>query len=193
MKPILAASLINCHAVGMDSIVFKESSPMIRAFVARPDHTLWRNTSHMDRQFSVAIHQHRQDITMVPIFGEICNVFFAGGNRDCFLYSYEYDSKILDGKGGFRSVPEEITVGLKMEPLRVPKFLRGEVFHSVYLPQGQTAAWLICEGAPNEKYDSCCFTNDKELQKADFSMLYQPMTQARLDEDIALLAGLGDN
>ena len=189
MKPSLELSLINCHAVGMDSIVFKESSPMIRAFVARPDHTLWRNTPQMDRLFSVAIHQHRQDITMVPVCGEICNVFFAGGDRSCFLYSYEYDSKILDGKGGFRSVSKEITVGLKMEPLRVPKFLRGEVFHSVYVPQGTTAAWLICEGAPNQKYDSCCFTNDKALEKADFSALYQPMTAERLAEDMAILSG----
>jgi hypothetical protein len=189
MKPSLKMSLINCHAVGMDSIVFKESSPMIRAFVARPDHTLWRNMPHLEYSFSVAIHQHRQDITMVPIFGEICNVLFTGVSRDKLLHAYEYDSQILGGKGGFRRVPKEVTVGLKMEPLRFPKFMRGDIFHSVYVPQGKAAAWLICEGAPNQKYDSVCYTNDAELEQADFSALYQPMTEARLAEDIALITG----
>jgi hypothetical protein len=189
MKPILSASLINCHAMGMDSIVFKESAPMVRAFITRPDHTLWRNTATLEYILSVAIHMHRQDITMVPLHGEISNVFFDYASLDLFLRAYEYDSQILDGKGGFRSnIPSNRRIGLAAKPLLVPTFLAGDVFHTVYVPKGQTAAWLICEGDKNQWYDSICFTNDEQLEHANFSELYRPMTVERLTEDMAIIA-----
>ena len=191
MEPIISASLINCHAAGMDSIVFKESAPMIRAFVARPEHNLWMNTTTLESNLSVAIHMHRQDITMVPIFGEIANVHPDFRYNHFLFHAYQYDSQILDGKGGFGSVNENIRAGLIAMPLLMPTFLGGSVFHTVYVPKGQSAAWLICEGAKNAGYSSVCFTNDGALEQADFSQLYQPMTQERLAEDMALISGAG--
>jgi hypothetical protein len=195
MKPVLSSSLINCHAVGMDSIVFKESAPMIRAFVCRPEHTLWRNEvlsscSSEHRIMSVAIHQHRQDITMVPVCGDVYNVFTGYGSDDAVLHAYAYDSHILDGKGGFRRYQDKAyCTTLSMERLDNPKFLRGQDFHTVYVPRGQTAAWLICEGAHNMSYTSLCWTNDTDLEHADFSELYKPMTERLLNEDLHIMNG----
>jgi hypothetical protein len=192
MKPNMGMSLINCHAVGMDSIVFKESSPMIRAFVCRPEHTLWRNDvpilpSWREPLLSVALHQHRQDITMVPVRGQIFNVFMAQSGKGGELYGYDYDSKILSGKGGFRRIHGAFSPALEIERLEVPLFLRGTTFHTVYVPRGETAAWLICEGDPNDRYSSACYTNDPKLDEADFSDLYKPMTGSRLLEDLEII------
>jgi hypothetical protein len=191
MKPILSSSLINCHAYGMDSIVFKETQPMIRAFVCRPAHTLWCNEAGLAHTMSVAIHQHRQDITMVPVCGEAWNVFMGHGFLGpAQLHAYEYDSQILGGQGGFRSHHESCNTMLRMERLDVPKFLRGLDFHTVYVPKGQTAAWLICEGAPHPCYTSLCWTNDAQLDVADFTGMYEPMTEERLAEDMSIIGGM---
>jgi hypothetical protein len=188
VKAILELSLINCHAMGMDSIVFKASAPMIRAFVCRPSHTLWRNASGLAHTLSVAIHQHRQDITMVPVHGEAWNVSMCDGEDESLLHAYEYDSQILDGVGGFRSHHERCYTSLRMDRLDAPRFLRGQEFHTVYVPQGRTAAWLICEGAPHPRYTSLCWTNDAMLDVADFTGMYEPMTEERLEEDLAIMS-----
>lgn len=188
MKPILSSSLINCHAEGMDSIVFKESSPMVRMFVCRPEHTLWRNHLDDGESFSVAIHMHRQDITMVPLCGQIWNVFFRRGAPQFSLSAFDYSSQIADGKGGFAPCGSR-NEGLEMYPLCAPLFLRGDESHTVYVPKGQVAAWLICEGSPTQDYSSVCYTNDRNLDKTDFSSLYRPMTAERLEEDMVISSG----
>jgi hypothetical protein len=176
--------------MGMDSIVFKESAPMIRAFVCRPEHTMWRNEAGLAHTMSVAIHQHRQDITMVPVCGEAWNVFMGycllGGMQ---LHAYKYDSQIMHGMGGFRSHHESCDTMLRTERLDVPRFLRGHEFHTVYVPKGQTAAWLICEGAPHPRYTSLCWTNDTMLDVTDFTGMYEPMTEERLAEDMDIMNG----
>lgn len=183
--------MINCHAEGMDSIVFRERAPMIRAFVARPEHTMWRNSPTSGQLFSVAIHMHRQDITMVPLFGKIYNLFPDVTGHAIKLYAFNYSSQIADGKGGFAKDGGGRPCRVVMSELNVPTKLRGLEYHSVYVPRGEAAAWLICEGSPNPHYSSACLSNDPELDKTDFSSLYKPMTAERLAEDMKLIESMG--
>lgn len=188
MRPILSASLINCHAVELDSIVFKETQPMVRMFVARPNHNLWKNHPRKDTLFSLGLHMHRQDITMVPLFGSIYNLFFSNDlNNTHNLAAYTFSSKIAEGKGGFAFAGQKYDAGLHLEHLAAPTHLPGHKFHSVYVPYGESAAWLICEGVPTRDYSSICYSNDTRLAETDFSELYQPMTEERLQEDLDLI------
>lgn len=193
MNPILSASLTNCHVTGLDSIVFKESAPMVRVYVAHVNHVLWRNNPEDGHIMSLGFHQHRQDITMVPLFGTVCNVhpdLLVRNKPKYQFYGYSYSSQIADGKGGFTRLRDGIDNGMtySIQQLDVPTFLKGDMPHSVYVPKGETAAWMICEGRPNEYYDSALWTNDPNLESADLSGLYQPMTEESLAMNMSLLS-----
>ena len=191
MNPILSASITNCHVTGLDSIVFKQDAPMVRVYLAHKNHVLWRNKPDSGNVMSLGIHQHRQDITMVPLFGNVSNVLIDKQRilkpRIC-LHRYIYSSQIADGKGGFKYIIGDHWVIPKEVRLIYPTFLRGDVAHSVYVPKGEIAAWMICEGKPNEYYNSELLTNDPNLEKADISGLYQPMTQERLTSNMLMLS-----
>lgn len=192
MKPILSSSLINCHVEGLDSIVLKASAPMVRIYLARKDHKLWMNDREEYMPMSIGLHQHRTDIAMVPLFGEISNILIHFGPPDRWwkertFIQYEYSSKIRDGKGGFSKIKEGIRGKIENKRLTRPTLLKGEDAHSVFVPYGETAAWMICEGAPFNFYSSTLLSNDPKLEGADFSNLYLPMTQERLDEDMEII------
>jgi len=191
MKPILSASITNCHVLGLDSIVFKQEAPMVRVYLAHKDHVLWRNKPDSGNVMSLGIHQHRQDITMVPLFGNISNILIEKRRvlkPRIRLHRYIYSSQISDGKGGFKYIIGDHWAILKETRLLFPTFLSGATAHSVYVPKGETAAWMICEGRPNEYYNSELLTNDPILESADLSGLYQPMTQERLIADMLILS-----
>lgn len=63
MNILLERSLINCHCEGMDSLVVKDAPGMVRIFIARHDHQLWRNdpTTMKTARMSVALHKHHCD------------------------------------------------------------------------------------------------------------------------------------
>ena len=98
MRPILSASLQNCHAVGLDSIVFKATAPMVRVFVAHENHTLWLNNPNVGTQMSLGVHEHRTDITMIPLFGMVFNVFPSPHGPIRNFVPYVFSSKIRDGR-----------------------------------------------------------------------------------------------
>lgn len=191
MKPILSKSITNCHVHGMDSIVFKSNGPMVRVYVAHEDHTLWRNDPRLLKQekMSIGLHEHRTDITMVPLFGDVFNVFEAGGaGIEVMVYGYEFHSHIRSGQGGFVPRRGLNTALLRLQELTYATFLFGAQAHSVVVPKGYTAAWMIVEGAPSKGYDPVMYSNDPDLASADFSDLYKPMTQERLDLNMELLS-----
>ncbi len=190
MKPNLAASIINCHVMGLDSIVFKLAAPMVRVYLAHEDHVLWRNKPETGNIMSLGFHEHRQDITMVPLFGNIYNVLIEKRRSltpRTLLHHYAFHSHIAEGKGGFANLGKTSWHVLKTVPLTFPTFLSGDTVHSVYVPKGETAAWMICEGKKNDGYGSGLLTNDPNLELSDLSGVYQPITQERLDIDMTML------
>lgn len=189
MRPILEASIQNCHVAGLDSIVFKASAPMVRVYIAREDHVLWRNLPSLTETMSLGLHQHRTAITMTPLFGEVDNVVLAIGGEPFGLFGYSFKSRICDGVSGFEPLygGKAALYGLKTNRLKSPTYMRGTDMHSVHVPRGRMAAWLICEGAPNESYDPALLTNDQDPASSSSAGLYVPMTRQRLDENMAIL------
>lgn len=165
---------------------------MVRVYLAHGNHVLWQNKPDTGNVMSLGIHQHRQDITMVPLFGNISNIMLEKRRHvlkpGVWLHRYIYSSQIAEGKGGFKYIIGDYWAILKETRLLFPTFLRGDVAHSVYVPKGEMAAWMICEGKPNEFYNSELLTNDPILESADLSALYQPMTQEQLTTNMLLLS-----
>jgi hypothetical protein len=188
MDVLLEKSLINSHCNGLDSIVVKDAPRMIRMFVARADHDLWRNDPSGGYKFSVALHTHHCDVTLIPIFGEIHNVAFSkNGDLVRELEAFRYTSPINgQGEPGFTKLnTSKVPVKLKRERINKPTYLKASDYHSVFVPYGSTAAWWVWEGKEDEAYSSVVWSDD-ELEKFSFRALNLPMTEDRLEADLAM-------
>lgn len=193
---LLSRSLINCHAVGLDSIVLKGAPNMVRIFLARPEHTLGQNdpwaTSDMT-PFSLGMRAHHCDVTLVPLFGEVNNVVECRGPADCFPHvwmdAYEYQSQIEE-TGAFRPRFGRSEFELGFIELREPTHMKARTRHSICVKAGESAAWMVVEGAEDPNYAPITWSN-AALTKFNFAPLYKPMTPERLAEDLALLAANG--
>lgn len=195
MNVLLEKSLINCHCFGMDSLVIKDGPGMVRMFIARKDHFLYRNEIGREDsyyQFSVGLHRHHCDITLMPLFGNISNITFANRYTDKeqrFLRQvspFKYESPISGGHGSFQKMDGPITAALTYERIKGPTHMSAERAHTVHVPYGETAAWLVWEGAENPDHQSITYSDD-DLTKFDFSQTNLPMTPERLTENLALL------
>lgn len=189
---ILEKSLINSHCEGMDSLVIKDGPGMVRMFIARPEHQLWRNNPAVfDSVFSIGLHAHRCDITIMPVVGEVYNVVTTTKKDMVSLVpmrSFTYKSPILHGgHGSFEHLDEnDIPIALIRERMTGPVFMPAHKIHSVYVAQGKPAAWFIWEGAENTTHRPVCYSN-ADLLQFDFSKLDQPMTLDRLRQDLEII------
>ena len=59
--------------------------------------------------------------------------------------------------------------------------MRASDLHTVYVPPGETAAWVVAEGAEDPAYRPVTYSDDK-LENFDFAGLYEPAS----DEFVAL-------
>lgn len=188
---LIEKSLTDCHCEGLDSIVIKDGPGMVRMFIARPDHVLYRNKvdSGPMQKMSVAMHRHHCDVTLMPLVGEIYNVTFSSreGAFTHPLRSFRYKSPIAEGHGSFEPVDNaDIPMRLIQHRLVIPLRLKAYALHTVYVPSRASAAWLIWEGPEDAGYNSVVYSND-DLRDFDFSNLNRPMTEERLREDLALI------
>ncbi len=176
------SGLLNCHKHGLHSYVLRDrlddDHGMVRVFHNTGDSM----GSLMDGdQFSIAPHNHRQDIMLYSVLGHVLNVSFAVDRvihtRD--FTEYKFSSAIADGDMGIHPVS---TVDLKVSDIRpltsAGTFLACSAVHTVIAPPG--SAWLVVEGslAP-PKHRSLCY-GDHRL-KFDQKGLYLPMPTYELE------------
>jgi hypothetical protein len=198
LEAVLARSLVNCHARGVDSIVLAKD-PMVRLFVANAGHELWRNMPDLNAGqsvrygMSVAFHPHHCDLTLTPVYGAIFNLSERKTQREAcrakeFLFQYRYVSPITSGQPG-SFVPVEGN-GRLFEivetQLTKPLAMRAKERHSMWVPIRTKAAWLVEEGGEDPNYVADCWSN-ADLTKFDFTGMYRPMHADRLREILALL------
>lgn len=159
----------------------------------------------LPKLLSVAIHSHRRDIMLLHVFGTVVNHAFAHPVRHNMwpqieLDSYRYTSPILSNSGGFDRYGPRLLAYDCSATLRdaMPDFarhdpnstLRGQLFlpakalHTIYVPRGCTAAWIVEEGDPDDAYDNTCFSND-DLGRFDFAGMYEPMPRGMVCEIVA--------
>jgi hypothetical protein len=193
-NPHLSKSLLNCHTLGVHSVVLNEQNGYLtRMFFTTEDHVLWKNHCGMMTKewhpLSVAIHPHHVDIEIYPIWGLLWNVEFdvkknKGYNpNDCLLDVFKWTSSILNGKGGFKWSGEKI---LQLKEHRLMTWnrkykMRSNDLHTVYVTRGQPAAWIIQESVATKVYDEITYSN-VDLTKWTTDGLYQKPTMEQLVE-----------
>lgn len=175
---IASKSLINCHTVGVDSVVFDDTpGKVVRAFIANENHNLYRNSPWSLETLSVALHAHHCDITLKRIFGEVWNITPVGALSGKRYASYKYQSTITTGHGSFirGDEGEDILVRLKETQLKRTMNLPAAQVHSIVVLRGKTAAWWVYEGTEDPNYNGMCWSDD-DLSNFDFAPLYKPMS-----------------
>lgn len=185
---MIERALGNCHAEGVDSIVFRQTKDwrLLRLFVAHPHHTLWTNSLDPTVEQSVAFHPHHCDVTLIAVSGIVSN--FWGYRPDALresaglsLWPYRWSSKITGGTGRM------VKLSADPVPFRTydgPPLNRGDVTsmpahrcHTIRVPKNSAAAWFVIEGEEDPFYSPICYSMRGDLDKDDLATLYQPMTQ----------------
>ncbi len=190
-KWVASKSIRNCHALGVDSLLFRDTpGAMIRAFVCRPEHELWLNCPTLDFPFSVGLHPHHCDVTLAPIYGSAYNVTHRPGFGNTMLQAFEYESEIT-GKGGkFTRLGFSRGFNLQKTLIDHPVAMKAREIHTIFVPKDEGAAWFVLEGAENPNYRSVTYSNC-DLEQATFDGLYQPMTAEEVEQIVNKFKALG--
>jgi len=197
LEEIRAHSLTNCHAIGVDSLWFDSRT---RMFITRPNHTLHLNYPPFTNEMSIAVHGHRCDVTLRTVYGEAFNVrpvFRPGTQR---LDAYRYESPLRHGfdgaagerrsdfgNGKFTAVSFPLPLQCEWAIHRIGRTtMWANDLHTVYVPRGTRAAWLVFEGDPDARYDPTCYSLAR-LEDFDFSSINHPMTTQELRNHLLVL------
>lgn len=158
---VVAQSRCNVHGPNVFSLVLgeclygEEDGPqgLLRVFIATEDHTLWLNDPSLSPFLpSVAPHQHRQSITLIPYTRNVTNVVFSDSPGTYGPYAvtpYCYMSPLL-GKGGtFEPLADTAKLSKALwaecDVLQAPRFHPSDEIHTVSLPKGEPAVWCVVE------------------------------------------------
>lgn len=180
IEEIASKSYKNCHAIGVDSLLLvDEPGFKVRMFFAHTHHELFKNDC--DQLFSVGLHQHHCDITLIPAMGEFYNVSILPeeSNFVMKMSSYTYLSPILSKNRPpkFQLSGEEKDINLDWNKVDRPLFLPAQSHHTVYVPFESEAAWYVIEGKEDPTYKSITLSNT-DLEKFEFDKFYLPMSVA---------------
>ena len=176
MEEVAKNSLINCHTVGLDSIMFQETEHQsVRLFIARKNHDMWKNT--WGHTYSIGLHPHHRDITIIPLQGTVANVELCREGATEKFHCYNYESPIIgESAGGFKKLEGVYELGLTSKLLKYPTFMPATMLHSVWVPKGESASWYVIGGKENPHHRGVTYSNDPALESFDFGKLYQPMS-----------------
>lgn len=197
---LLEKSLLNCHALGVHSLVLSEENGFLtRMFITDKDHTLWHNGCGQTYKgwmpLSIAIHSHHTDIEIISEFGYLWNVKFSRKKFKTYkqgqvkLDRYKWKSHISGDGGKFRkSGPPEFIVLDSFSALHCgfSYKMKSNDLHTVYVTKGQVAAWVVKESEPSDDYDPLVYSN-VNLTNWKPDGLYQRPTVSDIEEVLKLI------
>lgn len=200
-EEILSKSLLNCHCIGLHSIMLLDSpEKTIRLYVTDKSHEMWKNLpeNFNKEQMTISFHTHHCNLTLHVIKGEIVHWQVSekssSNHQTITLLSWNYKSKISSGELKF---DKQFTVHAQTDfALAISKdssiFLEANKFHSVGIKKGCVSAWLVYEGAEDENYKSIVYSQTyTDLNKFNDSNLYKKPTMSDIHM-LLFLAGLID-
>jgi len=150
-------NLLNCHSVGLHSFPLSLKDGLYRrVFYADKNHNLWKT-----KPFEIAIHPHHVDIKIKVLDGVLFNSLFEVSEKGKDFQSFVWDSHILNGNGGFKKVGTE-----KLLHTSIIGYEKGDEtimksceLHTVYVPKGDTAVWVIEEEIATCGYNPINYSN----------------------------------
>ncbi len=192
-------SLLNCHAQGLHSVMLSDTpGRRIRMFCTTKDHVLHQNFARrMNTTMSIAVHCHRQPITLVGVRGTFFNILykrFPGGGGPLILNGFKYQSKIIDGEIGFKKTApgtgfhEPWTNECGVDSCEV---MQAHDLHTVAVEARTLAAWVVLEGYEDPTYDSTCYSN-ADLETENFDHLYKKPSEEQLRDLLGLYGFTND-
>lgn len=206
LEEVLAKSLMNCHCIGLHSIMLSDvPGRRIRLFIADDNHEMWKNHFTEDELMSVGFHAHHCDITLDVICGEITNWVIAeipiedtkklqhikSRLDPGILNAYRYTSAITTGEMGIKDVGLSGYFECKKYTSHVhygAAFMKANEIHTVYVEAGKVAAWMVYEGKEDPDYLPYIYSISKPEVLPSGYLYYQPMSYSML---INLLRKIG--
>lgn len=198
----VTSGLAHCHARGLYSIVL-QAAPMVRLFYAAPDHALYRNQTGR----VVGFHAHHCNLTLIPVFGQITNVFGQRQNLRPTAKDYTerkvvdtrafwYQSVITGGVrsgAGFRAISPTIhTIRVWPRPMHDAMIMDAGALHTIDLVRGQDAAWVVFEGGEDPFYRPVTYAPlCVDLTRTSFDGMYQPMPEDEIRKVLARVTAMG--
>jgi hypothetical protein len=181
---------LNCHVKGVHSLSVgtTEEGKLIRMFVAETHHTLWQNSMTNFRKGvqSLAFHNHKSDITIIPLTGIVSNISFQPKNNheDSFVFSeFIYHSAIVDSDAGyFSKTGSAFVIGVQRQRLVQPLFLKANILHTVHVPKNTTASWLVIESDDAESDANHLSYSVSDLSRWSLDGLYQLPTDQQVKD-----------
>jgi len=171
--------IMNCHVPGLHSLVLQKSPHgMIRVYFADENHTLHMNDPEPSATYSLAIHGHRQNLTLIGLLGRARNDQFAlVPDPKGKWHEHDYTSAIIDGKPSMTPTGRRAAMYFHSQRFMTREErikLSYRDLHSVYVPEGERAAWMVIEGPPELDASQPCWRNTTD--PVEYEGLYQPMT-----------------
>lgn len=160
------SAMENVHVKGMYSLVFMDrvsrGAGMLRMFYignqANP-----MNWLTFQRDFSLLPHNHRQEILLIGLFGDVVNVRMEKlakprGNPSFGVYEYEFGSALLNGNFSVARTGDLCYLEWKMEALRTEPgesgiLMQAHEIHTVIA--SSPSAWLVSEGMVSDGKPLC--------------------------------------
>ena len=187
-------SLLNCHVNNLHSVILgrNEHGNIVRMFIATEGHKLYDNSllGIAFNRMQLAIHNHKTDITIYPITGEIHNISDAAelGEFDYIfpMKEYKYVSPICNEEGKFIKIKDKVNLYLTSTLIDKPLFIKHDELHTIAVTS-KTASWIIVEGdAVDKSEDEFNSYSTQNLEEWSSDGMYLEMTsqtrQKLLDE-----------
>lgn len=169
-------AIMHCHVRGLASIMLHdEPGNRVRMFYATAGHELWRNAIPLTGEMNLAVHPHHCDLTLALVFGRVCNTrFTALEHANGPFHMCQYSSAINDGKGGLEPTGRMFGLMQEKQSWLYPSGdkMAAHELHSIYVPKGESAAWMVFEGMEDPYYRKVCYTRNPEF---DATGMYEPM------------------
>ena len=172
MRGEITNTIAHCHVRGLHSIMLHdEPGNRVRMFFADE-----ANKMLVSGAPALAAHGHHCDVTLIPVFGPVMHVLCGrpthcedGDHHECTYSSGVTGASELVPTGRLFYFKDSKTAHLR-EPIQ----LKASTLHTVHVPPGNVAAWLVIEGHEDPAYDSRCYSLDPTLHRPEG--LYRPLT-----------------
>ncbi len=178
--------ILHCHAPNLASVMLHdEPGNQVRMFYANALHNLHLNlgTSRM----SVAIHSHRFDTTLVPVFGRVYDLRYEPQDDGIEFEACRYESGVT-GTPLLEPMGTRRRLRLDLRDHVLPPgghAMRAETMHTVGVERYCAAAWLVFEGEPAEHYDSTCYTNNPHFDPTGLYVRDSTAAESLIDRVLA--------